>query len=149
MTRDKKPDRYAVDASVALAFVWDEADSMAARKLFNAAQKQWLQLMAPDFALTECANGCWKRVARRWKTPEEAVTAMQIIDSLPIARIDSSLLQPAALGIALVTGTTCYDALYVATAQFADVPLVTADSKLIQALSDVHWPGRALHISQW
>lgn len=149
MIRGSKLDRYVVDASVALAFVWDEADSAAARRLFDAAEKRWLQLIAPDFALTECANGCWKRVARRWKTAEEAIAAMAIIDALPIARIDASLIQPAALGTALITRITCYDALYLATAQFADVPLVTADSRLIQALSDARWPGRALHISQW
>jgi predicted nucleic acid-binding protein len=147
--RGNKLDRYVVDASVALAFVWAEADSAAARRLFLAAEKQWLQLIAPDFALTECANGCWKRVARRWKTAEEAIAAMEIIDALPIARIDASLIQPAALGTALITRTTCYDALYVATAQFADIPLVTADTRLIEALSEAHWPGRALHISQW
>jgi predicted nucleic acid-binding protein len=147
--RVKHVDRYVVDASVALARVWREAHTDAAKRLFEAAEKQWLQLITPEFALAECANGCWKRVARRWKTAEEAVEAMRILDGLPIARIDASLVQPAALGIALTTGTSCYDALYVATAQFAGVPLVTADTRLVEMLKDAAWPGSVFHISQW
>jgi predicted nucleic acid-binding protein len=74
---------------------------------------------------------------------------MHIIETLPIARIAASLIQPAALGIALSTGTSCYDALYVATAQFADVPLISADTRLVQMLKDAAWEGTVFHISEW
>lgn len=105
--------------------------------------------MAPGFWLIECANGCWKRVKRQACTPEEAGGRFNIIRSLPVQQIDIEIVADVVLEIALETRTTSYDALYVATAQFADVPLVTADGRLVQALSDARWPGRAMHISQW
>ena len=150
MTPGRWPDRFVVDASVAMKFAWHEPPhSDAASRFFAAADRKWSQLMAPGFWLTECANGCWKRVQRQRNTPEEAATSLAIIGALPVVRIDTTDLADAVLGIALQNRLTAYDALYVATAQFADVPLVTADTTLIQALGDARWPGRALHISQW
>lgn len=149
MIRGKRPERYVVDASVALAYVWAEANGDAAGRLFEAARKTWVQLMAPDFSRTEWANGCWKRVQRRWKTADEVIRAMGVLDALPIAQLDTSQLHEAALGIAIQTRTSCYDALYVAAAQFADVPLVTADARLVRMLKDAAWAGDVFHISQW
>jgi predicted nucleic acid-binding protein len=149
VTRVRWPDRYVVDASVALAFAWSETHSDAAGRLFDAVKKRGTQLIAPEFWLVECANGCWKRVQRRWKTPEEVIEAMRLIESLPVVRMDSAGLQDATLAIAIQTRTSCYDALYVATAQFADVPLVTGDARLVQMLKDAAWEGDVFHISEW
>jgi predicted nucleic acid-binding protein len=150
VTPGKWPDRFVVDASVALKFAWHEPPhSDAASRFFAAADKKWTQLMAPSFWLTECANGCWKRVKRQFNTREEAATSYAVICALPVVRIETTDLADTVLGIALQNHLTAYDALYIATAQFADVPLVTADTRLMQALSDAHWSGRALHISQW
>jgi predicted nucleic acid-binding protein len=123
--------------------------SDAARRFFAAAEKRWTQLLAPDFWITECANGCWKRVQRRLNTKAEAMAALAIVRALPVIRIDATNFDDAVMHIALSHGTSCYAALYVATAQFADVPLVTADPRLVQLLKDSAWSGRVFHLSEW
>ena len=149
MTRASLPTRYVVDASVALKVAWREVHTDSAYRLMAAAEKGWAHLIAPDFWIAECANGCWKRVQRGKNTPEEAVRALAALRALPIANIDSAELHDTILPIALAQRTSCYDALYVATAQFADVPLVTADTSLVQMLKDAAWKGSVFHISQW
>jgi predicted nucleic acid-binding protein len=138
-----------VDASVALKAAWRERDTDAAMRLFATAEKEWTQLIAPDFWLTECANGCWKRVQRKVNTAEEAIAAIAAIRALPVVPIDTTQLQDTLLPIALRNRTSAYDSVYVATAQFADVPLVTADTRLVQLLKDAAWEGSVFHISQF
>jgi predicted nucleic acid-binding protein len=147
--RGKWPDRFVVDASVALKIPWLEANTDAARRFFAAAESRWAQLIAPRLWFLECTNGCWKRVARKLATPEEAVRALDIIRALPVVQIDDAEFQDTVIAIALRNRTTAYDSLYVATAQFADVPLVTADMRLVQLLKDAAWEGSVFHISQF
>ena len=146
---DKWPNRFAVDASVAVAFAWREPTTASADHFFANVQKQWAQLIAPDFWLVECANACWKRAHRRIATPEEVLAAYASILSLPVTAIDTTLLNDIALSIAVDVRITAYDALYVATAQFAGVPLVTGDTRLVKMLKDAAWEGTVFHISEW
>ena len=138
-----------MDASVALKLVWQETHTDAAFRFFGAVKRRRTQLIAPSFWFTECANGCWKRVQRKAGTPEEAVAALAIVGALPVVRIDTAELEDTALELALRNRTSAYDSLYVATAQFADVPLVTADMRLVQMLKDAAWEGSVFHISRW
>ena len=149
MTRDSRPERYVVDASVALEFIWPGPHTDAAVRFFTAVHRGWAQLLAPECWLTECAHGCWKRVQRQAATAEEALAAFATIAALPVARLATGEVTDVVMGIALQNRVSTYDALYVATAQFAGVPLVTGDGRLVQMLKEAGWEGRVFHISQW
>jgi predicted nucleic acid-binding protein len=132
-----------------LALAWPETLSAAAARLFAAARKRWVQLIAPDFWLLECANACWKKGQRRLSTPEESLHAYRVISRLPVTRMDTAPLNDVIIALAIERQITTYDALYVATAEFADVPLVTADARLVTTLRAANWPGRVEHLSEW
>lgn len=129
--------------------MWHEAHYAAAVRLFTAARNNGIQLIAPEFWLIECANGCWKRVHRRMNSATEVRSAYRAITDLKVAKLNTSDLADVVLDMALENRTTSYDALYIATAQFADAPLITTDTKLLDTLRAAQWPGRAMHLSEY
>ena len=125
---------YVIDASTAVAGAFRDPPSEAAWAIFNAASNHQIQLVAPELWELECGNAFWKRVRRRSISDSEAREGFELLMGLPITRIDTEHLQPAALDIGLLYGITTYDALYVATAMFTGGTLVTADRKLSATL---------------
>ena len=119
-----------VDASVALKWFVPEVHS--------AAAASWLEqghvLRAPDLLFPEIGNILWKKIARRELTAAEGRKILRGVESLGIRAEPSSDLLPIALEIALGLGRTVYDSMYLALALRRDVPVVTADRKLHQAV---------------
>ena len=138
-----------VDASVTLSYAWQESHSAQAHALFSAGLNGSVQLVAPELWNLECANGCWKRSRRGLASEAEAWEGMRLIDRLPVARLDTSHLANAAFELALHAGITSYDALYVITADYVGGTLVTADAKLIRALSGVRWDTPVIDVRTW
>lgn len=108
-----------------------------------------LQLIAPDFWVIECANALWKRARLRHIDASHAVAALEQLRVSPVTQLNTEHLTGAALVVALECRMTVYDALYVATAQYVDGTLVTADEKLLGALRTADWPVRAVHLAEW
>ncbi len=129
--------------------MWREAHYLPGERLLAEARAQTIQLVAPDLWLVECANGCWKRVRRGVASAQEARAAFQLITAWSVVLMDTSALQDIILDVALENLTTSYDALYIATAQFANAPLITTDTKLLETLRAAQWPGRAMHLSEY
>jgi len=74
---------------------------------------------------------------RRRRYPEElAARSLSRLRSLGLASTPTSELVERALKIACAHGITAYDACYVALAEVASAPLVTADAQLASALAD-------------
>ena len=125
------PVSVVVDASVAAKWLFTEAFSPEALGLLNGDAS----LYAPDLLLPEVGNILWKRVRSGEISREKAEELLGWLLNLPL------LLQPAppliaiALQIAGDYGCTVYDSLYVALSVQVGCPLVTADEKLVQALS--------------
>jgi predicted nucleic acid-binding protein len=119
-----------VDASVAAKWFFPEEHSEAALRLLSGRRR----LIAPDLLVAEFGNLTWKRVRRRELTQEDA--ALLILDflRLPLMFISSGPLLPSALEIALDTGRTVYDCLYLALAHHQDAVLITADERFANAL---------------
>lgn len=118
-----------VDASVAIKWLLPEDHSEAARRLLT----EKYALSAPDLLFAEVGNVLWGRV--RWKelTVERAGLLVASLAAAPLEVHGSASLVPAALDLAVETGVTVYDALYVCLAGVRG-PLVTADKKLIARL---------------
>jgi predicted nucleic acid-binding protein len=128
-----------VDASVAAKWFFPEEHSQAANRLFSRRY----ELIAPDLLTAEFGNLTWKRVRRRELTPDDASLLILDFLRLPVTLISSGPLLISALDLALETGRTVYDCLYLALALNKDAVLVTADKRFMTALAD---PPLADHI---
>lgn len=114
-----------VDASVALKWVLNEADSHLALKLHGAA------LSAPDFLLSECANVLWARVRRREISRSQAEVSHAELAAAPIVWTPTGDVTADAFLLALDLGHPVYGCLYLALAVRQNVPVVTADRRLL------------------
>ena len=124
----KIPDRVLVDASVAVKWVVDEQDSGKATLLLDR------QLVAPDLFCVECANILWKKVAMREVTVEEADLAAQAIEAAEIEIVAMRPYLARALALANEYSHPAYECMYLAVAEGLDLPIVTADTKLVNKL---------------
>ena len=112
-----------VDASVAVKWLVDEADSQAAQRLLDSDEK----LVAPDFVLIEVGNVLWKKAQRRQLGPEQAVAGIEALPTYFEQLVPSAALLPRALTIAIDVRHPVYDCLYLACAERLQMTLVTAD----------------------
>lgn len=122
-------DRAVVDASVAIKWVYSEDLSDQAQE----ARKR-LGLIAPDLMLAECANILWKKVRRDEMTSEEArfsIAALRRsqIDLVPIADLSGH-----ALELSIELDHPAYDCFYLALCRRENLPLITADDRLVRKL---------------
>lgn len=120
-----------VDASVVAAAFFQEEHARAAGTLLASGA----DLFAPDLICAEVANVIWKRSGRGEIAPEEANELLDDFLRLPLQLTPSRPLVEAALPLALATGRTVYDCLYLALAIQTKSVLVTADRRLVNALA--------------
>jgi predicted nucleic acid-binding protein len=117
-----------IDASVVLKWVPDEEDSDIAASLTD-----W-ELAAPDLLLAECANVLWTKVRKKELTPEEVIERVQLLQSAPVELVPLESLVKEATRMALQLSHPVYDCIYLALAAHRDLPLVTADRGLVDAV---------------
>ena len=116
-----------VDASVAVKWVVNEHGSDRAQSLSTA------RLEAPDLLLIECANILWKKVRAHDLTRPDAASRLELLRQAPISLADSRSLLDAALVLSFDLSHPVYDCIYLALALAREVPLVTADVRLVAA----------------
>jgi len=122
---------YVVDANVvAKWFVPERLSDEAARLLDDRHE-----LVSPDLLWPELGNVLWKKARAGQLTGREAARIVQALDEFPLTVFPSRLVLQGALEIALGTGRSVYDGVYVALAVALECPLVTADERLVNALA--------------
>ncbi|MFH1091272.1 MAG: type II toxin-antitoxin system VapC family toxin [Pseudomonadota bacterium] len=115
-----------VDASIAAKWFIEENYGQAALSVLNDNN----QLHAPDFMLLEMDNIICKWIRRRSIDTREAVDLRIALRQYPIKLHPFlSCLDPA-FAIAVQTGQSVYDSLYVALATLLEGRMVTADRRL-------------------
>ena len=122
---------YVVDANVVAKWFVPERLSEEARGLLDGVH----ELATPDLLWPEMGNVLWKKSRAGELTPREAVGIMQALERLPLTVFPSRVLLEAALEVALRTGRTVYDSLYLALAVALECRLVTADERLANAMA--------------
>jgi predicted nucleic acid-binding protein len=132
-----------VDASVVAKWFVPERLSEEAVRLLDDTH----ELASPDLLWPELGNLLWKKARAGQLTGQETTRIVKALDQFPVAVFPSRLVLEGALEIALETGRSVYDSVYVALAVALECPLVTADERLVNALaggplgSNVRWVG--------
>ncbi|MBE0599113.1 MAG: type II toxin-antitoxin system VapC family toxin [Desulfuromonadales bacterium] len=128
-----------IDASVLIKAYVPEHGSEQASALLTRLAAGELDLLAPELLYPETGNILWKKTLRQELTPAEAREIAEAIAALPLRIEPTRELTALALDIALETGVTVYDALYVALARIYRTSIVTADAKLVERLGGTEW----------
>lgn len=115
-----------VDASVAIKVALYEPDSPIAVAALRA--QPW---SAPDLILSECANIIWKRCRMGDITREQAMQAVELIETMTLDVEPGRRLIERAVELAIALDHPTYDCFYIAHAEQLGAPLLTADKKLI------------------
>lgn len=112
-----------VDASVVVKWYFTEAHSDLALKLVGYPGG----IVVPESLETQVATLLWRRVRSNEVRKEDAHRVLSNLRRLPLVRVPSQVLAPAALEIASVTTRSFSESLYFALAIKESTALVTAD----------------------
>jgi len=127
---------WVIDANVAIKLAIAQPGSAQADALIqHALAHPGITLWVPDFFLAECASALVTYVRQTSYSADEAREDLEALLALPWQAVPAAELAEAALAAALAWGISGYDAFYVALAQREQVPLVTADEKLVRGLA--------------
>lgn len=130
--------RLVVDASVAIKWYVPEVHSEAAARILDALPGG-VRLEVPDLFFPECGNILWKKVRVGEIGRAAAAQIAATLLGVPKTAHPTEPLLPSALDIALATGQTVYDSVYLALAALLECPLVTADERLRRGLAASQW----------
>ena len=120
-----------IDAGVVAAAFFQEPLFGPAQALLTSDRP----LHAPGLIFAEVGNVVWKRYTRREISEEEASQLMADFLRLPLKITPTEELAEVALQLAVRTGRTVYDCVYLALAVRMNAVLVTADKRLVNALA--------------
>lgn len=119
-----------IDASVVIKWFVPEVHSEAARQLLDGPGP----FLAPDLLFAETANVVWKKVRRGELTAADGRRLVKDVGDVAIEGVPCRALAMDAYALAMATGRTVYDAMYVALAVRLNTKLMTADDRLWNAL---------------
>ena len=136
------PSRCVVDASVGIKLFVDEPFSEQAHGLFASLTAAPPAIFhVPDLFFIECANILWKYTRRFGRPLEDSLADLADLRRLALRAVSTADLMEDALALAAQTGLSAYAACYAALARRLDLPLVTADEPLCQAIAWAVWLG--------
>jgi predicted nucleic acid-binding protein len=131
---------FVVDASVVIKWFVPEIHSDAASRLL-AAKHQYL---SPDLLFPEVGNAIWKKVRRGELTAEEGQQLAIDLAGIAVETVSTRDLIVDAQALAISTGLTVYDAMYLTLAVRLKTELITADDRLSRTIA-AH-PMTAAHV---
>lgn len=120
-----------IDASIAVKWVVEEDGTDAALGL-----RAGFRLLAPELLIAECANILWKKVQRGELLPEEATVASRLLERSGIAFVSMRGMLEQAAELAISLSHPAYDCVYLVAARQAQARFVTADQRLLRAISE-------------
>ncbi len=131
---------FVVDASVVFKWLVPEVHSTAARRLLEQNHAYF----APDLLYAELANITWKKVRSGYLSREQGERLMRDLTTVAVETISCRELARDAYSLAVASGRSAYDAMYLALAVRLDTQMITADERLANALATL--PALAKHI---
>lgn len=133
-----------VDASVAIKWSIEEPDSAEAERLLRLGRA----LIAPDLVVVEACNVAWKKLRLGQITSAQAAGVVAEVADFFDTLVAAKSLASRALTIAESLGHLVYDCFYLALAEQAGAPMVTADARLLQRLQGTAWRARAVRLGE-
>ena len=131
---------FVVDASVVLKWFVPEIHSEAARRLLAAPH----EFVSPDLLFPELGNAIWKKVRKGELSAGDGRRLAADISGIAVDTIATRGLMVDAHALAITTGLTVYDAMYLALAVRLETVLITADDKLGRTIGA--YPIAAAHL---
>ena len=122
---------FVVDASVVIKWFVPEIHREAAGRLLETAD----HYLAPDLLFSEIGNAIWKKVRRKELTSRQGRELAADISTVAVETVSARSLFEDAFGVAIATGLTVYDAMYLALAVRLDTKLITADDRLVRTVA--------------
>ncbi len=143
------PGVVVVDASVALKWIFDEADSAKALHLLSSWQGQRIQPIVPSWFATEIANKLYQEVRQGNLTVAEARALHREVMRQVVVIGDEPLDAERAIEIAdAASQRASYHAQYLALAERLGCELWTADGRLRDAVRAVPIQTRVRALSE-
>ncbi|MFY9556508.1 MAG: type II toxin-antitoxin system VapC family toxin [Blastocatellia bacterium] len=124
-----------VDASVVIKWFVTEPLSVEARRILDDYQAGILSLVAPDLINAEVGNIVWKKQTFQGLGADDAKAVIDGFRKLDIAFTPSAQLLGDAYNLAITHRRTVYDSLYLALSVREVCQFVTADERLVNAVS--------------
>jgi predicted nucleic acid-binding protein len=140
-------DDLVADSSVAVKWFVVEPDSTEARRILTEYQAGSLAVLAPDLIYVEVGNIIWKKQRFHGLQAADARLIIQTFQTLPLKLTSSADLLEEAYELAVAHERTVYDCVYLALSLREKCPFVTADEKLVNALSPA-FPN-VVPLAQW
>lgn len=131
---------YVVDASVVIKWFVPEIHGDAARRLLTAPHEYF----SPDLLFPEVGNVIGKKVRRGELTAEQGERLAADISTIAVETVPTRGLLVDAHALAVATGFTVYDSMYLALAVRLKTEMITADDRLGRAMA-AH-PMTAVHV---
>jgi predicted nucleic acid-binding protein len=120
-----------VDASALVRGVVAGSDD--ASEWISALEAGHHRGLGPDLVWAEVASALTNAVRARIMTAEQGRESLRLLLRVPLETRPLAPLADAAFAVSLERGLSAYDAFYVALAEAAEAPLVTADRRLAAA----------------
>lgn len=131
---------FVLDASVVIKWFIPEVHSAAARRLLEGVHNYF----APDLLFAEVGNAFWKKVQLGQLIADDAQEFVTDLSEINVETLPCRTLAGDAHALAVATGRTVYDMMYLALTLRLKAQLITADERLYNAL--IALPMTAPHI---
>ena len=128
-------DKLVVDSSVVVKWFLVEPYSTEARTILDGYQAGRLSFHAPDLLNAELGNILWKKQLFQGLDGADAQDVLDRFATLQVAFTSTESLLRDAHRMAVTLRRTVYDALYLALSAREDCQFVTADEKLVNAVT--------------
>jgi predicted nucleic acid-binding protein len=127
--------KYVLDSCVAIKWVLNEHDSARALQIRDDFARGVHELLAPDVFPVEVAHALSRAERKGILLPPQGAQGLaSLLNALPDLHPYLPLL-PRAFEVSSATRISVYDCLYVALAEREGCELLTADTRLVNALS--------------
>lgn len=134
--------RFVVDASVGIKLFVEEPLSDQAHALFTKLTKDPpAELYVPDLFYIECTNILLKYMRRFGRSLEDSQADLADLKTLALKTVSTAELMEDAILLASQKNLTAYDACYAVLARQLNIPLITADKPMAQAVEWAVWLG--------
>ncbi|MCX6037196.1 MAG: type II toxin-antitoxin system VapC family toxin [Chloroflexi bacterium] len=134
--------RFVVDASVGIKLFVEEPLSDQAHALFTKLTKDPpAELYVPDLFYIECTNILLKYMRRFGRSLEDSQADLADLKTLALKTVSTAELMEDAILLASQKHLTAYDACYAVLARQLNIPLITADKPMAQAVEWAVWLG--------